>query len=69
MHARSFWGRLGTLLRKEGADPRVSEKIYRAVEQAILLGPVVSNHGSLRAVPAPVARGWNGPQDHRYMPI
>ena len=33
------------------------------------LAPLVSNHGSLRAVPAPVARGWNGLQEHRYMPV
>ena len=31
-------------------------------------GPVVSNHGNLRAMPAPVARGWSVPLDHRYMP-
>ena len=35
--ARSVWGRLGTLLRWEGADPKVSESFYRAVVQAILL--------------------------------
>ena len=37
MRARSVWGRLGTLLRREGAEPRVSEIFYRAVVQAILL--------------------------------
>ena len=37
MRARSVWGRLGTLLRREGADPKVSESFYRAVVQAILL--------------------------------
>ena len=39
------------------------------VGHMVNFGPVVSNHGSLRAVPAPVARGCHGPQDHRYMPI
>ena len=37
MRARSVWGRLETLLRREGADPKVSESFYRAVVQAILL--------------------------------
>ena len=37
MRARSVWGRLGKLLRQEGAEPRVSEIFYRAVVQAILL--------------------------------
>ena len=32
-----------------------------------MLGPVVSNHGNLRAVPAPVARGWSGLLDHHYI--
>ena len=31
------WGRLGKLLRREGADPIVSAKFYRAVVQAVLL--------------------------------
>ena len=34
---RSVWGRLETLLRREGADTKVSESFYRAVVQAILL--------------------------------
>ena len=37
MHARSVLGRLGTILRQEGADPKVSASFYRAVVQAILL--------------------------------
>ena len=37
MRASSFWGRLGTLLQREGADPRVTAMFYRAVVQAILL--------------------------------
>ena len=37
MRTRLVWGRLGTLLRREGADPRVAEMFYRAVDQAILL--------------------------------
>ena len=37
MCARLVWGRLGTLIRREGADPRVAEMFYRAVVQAILL--------------------------------
>ena len=36
MRARSVWGRLGTLLRREGVDPKVSASFYRAVVQAIL---------------------------------
>ena len=40
MHARLVWGRLGTLLRREGTDTEVSGSFYRAVVQAILLyGP------------------------------
>ena len=35
--ARKFWGRLGKLLRREGADPITSEKFYRAVVQAVQL--------------------------------
>ena len=35
--ARQVWGRLGKLLWREGADPTVSEKFYRAVVQAVLL--------------------------------
>ena len=37
MRARSVWGRLGTLLRWEGVEPKVSEMFYRALEQAVLL--------------------------------
>ena len=37
MHTRLFWGRLGTLLQREGAYPRVAAMFYRAVVQAILL--------------------------------
>ena len=37
MRARSVWGRLGTLIRWEGADPKVSEIFCRAAVQAILL--------------------------------
>ena len=37
MCIRSAWGRLGTLLRREEAEPRVSAISYRAVVQAILL--------------------------------
>ena len=37
MRARSVWGRLGTLLRREGADTKVSASFYVAVVQAILL--------------------------------
>ena len=37
MHTRSVWGRLGTLLLREGEDTKVLEKFYRAVVQAIIL--------------------------------
>ena len=37
MRARLVWGGLGTLLQREGSDPRVEEMFYRAVVQAILL--------------------------------
>ena len=37
MRTRSLWGRLGTLLRRGGLEPRVLEMFYRAVVQAILL--------------------------------
>ena len=37
MRARSVWGRLGTLLLREGSDPRVAEMFYRAVVQEILM--------------------------------
>ena len=37
MCARSVWGRLGTLLRREGVDTKVSASFYRAVVRAILL--------------------------------
>ena len=36
MRARLVWGRLGTLLRREGSDPKVSASFYRAVVQSIL---------------------------------
>ena len=32
-----MWGRLGKLLRREGAEPTVSENFYRRVVQAVLL--------------------------------
>ena len=31
------WNRLGKLLQKEGADPRVSAMFYRAVVQSVLI--------------------------------
>ena len=37
MRARPFWGRLGTLLRRGGADPRVVAMFYRSVVQLVLL--------------------------------
>ena len=37
MHARSVWKILGTLLRQEGAEPRVAAMFYWAVVQVILL--------------------------------
>ena len=37
MCTRLVWGRLVTLLRREGAEPMVAEMFYRAVVQAILL--------------------------------
>ena len=37
MHTRSVWGRLGTLLQREGEDPKVSESFNWEVVQAILL--------------------------------
>ena len=35
--ARQVWGCLGKLLRREGVEPFVSEKFYRAVVQAVFL--------------------------------
>ena len=35
--ARQVWGRIGKFLRREGAEPAVSENNYRAVVQAVLL--------------------------------
>ena len=35
MRARLVWGRLGTLLQREGADPRLSTIFYRDVVQAV----------------------------------
>ena len=37
MRSRLVWGRLGTLLRREGADTKVQESFYMEVVQAILL--------------------------------
>ena len=37
MRVTSVWGMLGTLLRREGADPKVSASFYRAVVQEIIL--------------------------------
>ena len=37
MSTRSLWRRLGTLLQREGADPKVSASFYRAVVHVILL--------------------------------
>ena len=37
MHARLVRGRLGTLLRREGAEPKVSAMFYRVVAQAALI--------------------------------
>ena len=37
LRARSVWGRLGTMIQREGADPRVSAMFYRTVSQVILL--------------------------------
>ena len=34
---RKVWGRLGKLLRREGADPFVSSKLYCSVVQAVLI--------------------------------
>ena len=37
MSVRSVWERMETLVRQEGADPRVVAMFYRAVVQAVLL--------------------------------
>ena len=37
MRARSVWGKLGTLIQRERADPRLAEMFCRAVVQLILL--------------------------------
>ena len=37
MRPRLVWGRLGMLLIREGAEPKVSAVLYRAVAQAVLL--------------------------------
>ena len=34
---RSVWGRLGTIMRREGVVPNVFAVFYRAVEQAVLI--------------------------------
>ena len=36
MSARLVWRRLGTILRQEGAAPKVSAMFYRALAQAVL---------------------------------
>ena len=36
MHTRLVWGRLGTMILREGAEPKVLGVFYRAVVQAIL---------------------------------
>ena len=35
--ARNSWGRFSLILSREGADPKVSGKFYKAVAQAVLL--------------------------------
>ena len=35
--ARKSWGRLFRILRRKGADPKVSGSFYKAVAQAVLL--------------------------------
>ena len=35
--ARKVWGKLGKFLRREGGEPIISEKFYRAVVQEVLL--------------------------------
>ena len=35
--ARKSWGQLYRILSQEGADPKVSENFYKAVDQAVLL--------------------------------
>ena len=35
--ARMVWGRLGKLLRREGANPRLAEMFYRTVAKLVLL--------------------------------
>ena len=35
--AQKSWGRLSRILSREGADPKVSGKFYKAVAQAVLL--------------------------------
>ena len=37
MRARLIWGRLGKIMRREGAEPRVLKMFDRAVAQAVLL--------------------------------
>ena len=36
MHERMVWGRLGKLLRQEGADHRGAKIFYREVSQAVI---------------------------------
>ena len=47
---------------------QINQPIPLLVMNISFFGPVVSNHGSLRDMPAPVARNCHGPPDHRYMP-
>ena len=35
--AKKSWGRLSQILRREGADPKVSGHFFKAVTQAVLL--------------------------------
>ena len=37
IHARLVWGKLGTLLQREGVDPRVEAMFYWLVVKATLL--------------------------------
>ena len=36
-NARKIWMRLSTIFRREGVNPRVSRKFFKAVVQAVLL--------------------------------
>ena len=37
IYGRKVWGRLGKFLRREGADPIISEKFYHTLVQAVIL--------------------------------